>query len=76
MIVLSVLAVIPVLFISPLLNKIFADNGRLISNGVPLVINTCIFFIIGIALLAVFKDQNFIAILNMIKNKSRIKNDT
>ncbi|MCL2186160.1 MAG: murein biosynthesis integral membrane protein MurJ [Treponema sp.] len=76
MIVLSAIAVIPVIFLSPILKEIFADNGRFISNGVPLIINAFLFFIIGIALLAIIKDQNFISIINIIKKKSVKNNDT
>jgi len=75
-IALSVIAVIPVIFLSPILKEIFANKGRLISNGVPLLINSIIFFLMGITLLAIVKDQNLVAIINMIKKKSRISNDT
>jgi len=67
MIILSALAVIPIYFLSPLLGEIFADNGRLISYGVPLLINAFVFIVIGISLLFAVKDQHLLAILKIIK---------
>ncbi|MCL2211912.1 MAG: murein biosynthesis integral membrane protein MurJ [Treponema sp.] len=68
-IILSVLAVIPVYFLSPVLCALFAGYGRLISNGAPFAINALVYIIIGIALLALVKDQNLKGLIDMIRKK-------
>ncbi|MCL2804418.1 MAG: murein biosynthesis integral membrane protein MurJ [Treponema sp.] len=75
MIVLSALAVIPIYFLSPYLMKLFADNGR-ISYGAPLLINSFVFILLGIAMLAAVKDKNFLAITKMLKKKNGEKDDS
>jgi putative peptidoglycan lipid II flippase len=65
----SALAVIPVYFLSPLLQEFFAGKGRIISYGSPLVINSIIFFLIGFILLALTKDQYFTALKKMFIRK-------
>jgi len=75
MIVLSAIAVIPIFFISPWLREIFADNGKIIACGVPLIINVFIFIMLGIAMLAVVKDNNLFAIINMIGNRKRLSQE-
>jgi len=69
MIVLSAIAVIPIYFVSPKLIQLFADNGKVIAYGAPLLINVFIFAVIGIAMLAAVKDKNLTAVKNMIKKK-------
>ena len=66
---LSLLAAIPVYFISPVLQMFFADRGRIISYGLPLVINCFIYIIIGLALLAVTKDKQLHALIGMLKKR-------
>jgi putative peptidoglycan lipid II flippase len=69
LIIISVLAAVPVYFLAPALQEMFAGRGRLISNGLPLVINGLIFALVGLGLLAVTKDKIFIGIVNMIKRR-------
>jgi len=69
MIVLSAIAVIPIYFLSPWLRKIFADNGKVIAYGIPLLINVFVFFLLGITMLAVVKDKNLFAIIKMLRRK-------
>jgi putative peptidoglycan lipid II flippase len=70
MIILSALAIIPIYFLSPGLYKIFAEHGRFISYGAPLAINTIIYLLLGLAMLALVRDQNFIGIIKMIRKKT------
>jgi putative peptidoglycan lipid II flippase len=70
LIFISVLAAVPIYFLSPAIQEIFADRGRLISYGMPLVINGIIYAIIGVFLLAITKDKNLIDILKMVRRKS------
>jgi len=69
--VISGLAIIPIHFLSPVLLGLFAGNSRIISLGIPLVINTIVFFILGVAMLALVRDQNFLAIIKMMKKRVR-----
>jgi len=69
MLIISVLAVIPIIFLSPPLRSIFAGHGRIITYGAPLLINAIIYFLLGIGMLALTKDQNLTGIINMIKKR-------
>jgi len=69
MLILSALAVAPIYFLSPVLCEYFKEQTRIIACGAPLIINAVIFFIIGVTMLAVVKDQNFVGLLNMIRKK-------
>ena len=71
MLILSALAIIPIYFISPVLNNIFIGHGRIISYGVPLILNAVIYFFIGFVLLAVVKDKNLHGLLNIIRKKGK-----
>jgi putative peptidoglycan lipid II flippase len=75
LLVISGLAVIPIYFISPLLTELFADRGRFISYGIPLLINTLIYILLGIAMLAVVRDKYLFALVNMFKKTDRSKNE-
>jgi putative peptidoglycan lipid II flippase len=66
-VIFSVLAIIPIYFLSPLLKEFFAGNGRVISNGAPLAVNAIVFFSFGLALLAVFRDRYLFALLKMFR---------
>ncbi|MCL2190552.1 MAG: murein biosynthesis integral membrane protein MurJ, partial [Treponema sp.] len=57
--VLSALAVVPVLLLSPLLLEAFAGGGRLVSFGVPLALNALAFGLLGTGLLVVTRDRQF-----------------
>ena len=65
----SGLAVIPVLILSPYLTGIFAEKGRIISQGAPLLINALVYAGAGILLLAVTRDKQFLAIVRLIRRQ-------
>ena len=67
MILFSGIALIPVLFLSPLLSLVFTGQGRIISLGAPLFINALIFGATGIILLALTKDRQLLGIVRMIR---------
>ncbi|MCL1958933.1 MAG: murein biosynthesis integral membrane protein MurJ [Spirochaetes bacterium] len=71
LIILSVLAAIPVYFLSPVLLAFFSNRGRIVSYGLPLMINAIIYILLGIALLAVVKDKNLIALTKMYANRNK-----
>jgi putative peptidoglycan lipid II flippase len=75
LLVISGLAVIPIYFISPLLTELFADRGRFISYGIPLLINTVIYILLGIAMLAVVRDKYLFALVNMFRKSDGSKNE-
>jgi putative peptidoglycan lipid II flippase len=68
-IVVSGIAIVPVYFLSQFLQGIFSGNGRIISYGVPLVIDTAVYCLLGIIMLAVLKDKYLLAIINMFRKK-------
>ena len=70
-IVLSAIAAVPVFFLSGLLSEIFSGYTRLIFCGAPLVIGAFIYFILGLIMLAVVKDENFYGIINIIRKKEK-----
>ena len=65
----STAAIVPVLFISPLLADIFAGKGRFISHGAPLFINTLVYAAVGLALLGFTKDTNLVSIVSLLRRK-------
>jgi len=67
--VLSGIAVIPVYFLSPVLTEIFAGRERIISYGLPLLINMMIYMFLGLFMLFISRDQNLLAIVKMFKKK-------
>ncbi|MDR2079008.1 MAG: murein biosynthesis integral membrane protein MurJ [Treponema sp.] len=67
--VLSAIALVPVLLLSPLLAGLFSGRGRLISQGLPLFANALVYGALGIGLLAVTKDSQFRAIIRMFRGK-------
>ena len=69
LILFSGLALIPVLLLSPHLAGLFAGHGRLVSHGVPLVINAFVFAGTGIFLLAATRDKQFLGILKMLRRR-------
>jgi putative peptidoglycan lipid II flippase len=72
--VLSAIAVIPVLLLSPHLLELFAGKGRIIAYGVPLTINGLVFALMGIALLFITRDRqlkNLLRIISRSKNLSK-----
>ncbi|MDR1837014.1 MAG: murein biosynthesis integral membrane protein MurJ [Treponema sp.] len=67
---LSGLAIVPIYLFSSPLHKFFAGKGRIISYGAPLTINVIVYILLGIALLALFKDQHLLALVKMFRKKS------
>ena len=70
--IISGLAVIPIYFLSPLLQAFFTGKGRFISYGIPLTINAVIFFLLGLAMLALVRDQNLLALKRIIRKKGKL----
>ena len=54
---LSGLALIPVLLLSPRLSALFAGRGRIVSFGIPLGINALVYGLLGLLLLCVTRDR-------------------
>jgi putative peptidoglycan lipid II flippase len=69
LIIISVLAAVPVYFLSPAIQEFFAHNSRLIANGLPLLINGIAYIALGLIMLAITKDQYLLGILGMLKKK-------
>jgi putative peptidoglycan lipid II flippase len=65
----SGLALIPVLFASPLLSELFAGRGRVISQGAPLFINALVYAGTGMVLLAATGDKQFLAVAALLRRK-------
>jgi putative peptidoglycan lipid II flippase len=65
--IISGLAAIPIYFLSPLLQAFFAGNGRIISYGVPLAINSIVFCLLGVIMLAIVRDKNLLGLIKMLK---------
>jgi putative peptidoglycan lipid II flippase len=65
----SAIAVVPVLLLSPSLLNVFSGRGRLAAYGAPLAINTVIFSLLGLLLLAISKDRQLRALLGMVRRK-------
>jgi putative peptidoglycan lipid II flippase len=62
LLLLSGIAVVPVCFLSPWLLAVFTGRGRLISYGIPLVVNTLVFAALGISLLFITRDRHLRAL--------------
>jgi len=72
MIILSAIAIIPVYFLSQWLKPIFANSElMLIAHGIPLIINAAAFFLLGIALLAIVKDENFTGFVRILRKRNK-----
>jgi putative peptidoglycan lipid II flippase len=69
LLLLSGIAVIPLLLLSPRLLELFAGRGRVIAYGVPLAINAIIFAAIGIGLLFLTRDKQLHALIRIIRRK-------
>jgi putative peptidoglycan lipid II flippase len=65
----SGIALIPLLFLNPLLSGFFAGNGKLIAHGLPLVINALFYGAAGIVLLVITKDKQIRALVRIVRNK-------
>jgi len=62
----SGIALVPILFLSPYLENLFAGKNRIISQGAPLIISAIIYAKVGIILLAVSKDRQLMGIMKML----------
>jgi len=69
MVLFSLLACIPVYFLSPLLTDFFAGRARIVSHGAPLAICFLVFTAAGLALLAFTKDKQLRAFVSMLRGK-------
>jgi putative peptidoglycan lipid II flippase len=67
LIILSCIAVVPILLLAPKLLNLFAGKGRILSFGLPLAISAVIYGAIGLVLLLLTKDKQINAILKMIR---------
>jgi putative peptidoglycan lipid II flippase len=74
LLIISGLAIVPVYFLSPFLMAFFANNGRLISYGIPLIINVLIYILLGTAMLAIVRDRHLLALVDMLRKNDRSKN--
>lgn len=66
--VFSVIASIPIYFFGESIYPIFAGRSRIISEGIPLLINFFLFGSIGIFLLRISDDNSIKGILNKLKH--------
>jgi putative peptidoglycan lipid II flippase len=70
LLIFSAIATVPVLITKPFLLALFADNGRIISQGVPVLINAVFFAAIGVSLLYITRDKQLRAIISMFRKTS------
>ena len=59
----SVIASIPIYFLHPVFTAHFADKGRFIGNGLPILFSAGIFAVIGVGLLFISKDEMLFTVL-------------
>ncbi|MCL2093641.1 MAG: murein biosynthesis integral membrane protein MurJ [Treponema sp.] len=69
--VFSALAVVPVLLISPFMLGLFAGRGRLVSQGLPLLLNGLVFALGGLVLLGLSGDRMFKGLLGFFRRRGR-----
>jgi len=67
--IISGLAVVPIYFLSPLLQAFFANKGRIVSYGIPLIINTIVYILLGLTMLAFVRDKYLLAFIKMFRKK-------
>jgi len=67
--VISGLAVSPIYFLSPLLQAFFIGRGRIVSYGIPLMIDVIVYILLGIAMLALVRDKNLFTLARILKLK-------
>ena len=71
MAVYSIIAAIPCYFVHSLLVKFFAENSRIVSYGIPVILTALLFAVIGIAELIITKDEIIHTIIQKVKSKKR-----
>ena len=69
MAVYSIIAAIPCYFVHSLLVKFFAENSRIVSYGIPVILTALLFAVIGIAELSITKDEIIHTIIKKVKSK-------
>ena len=69
MAVYSIIAAIPCYFVHSLLVKFFAENSRIVSYGIPVILTAFLFAVIGIAELIITKDEIIHTIIKKVKSK-------
>ena len=69
MVVLSVIAIIPVILLKDLIFGFFANYNRIISQGLPILIFTMIFGIVGVSLMIITKDSLISTLVSTLKRK-------
>ncbi|MDR2104053.1 MAG: murein biosynthesis integral membrane protein MurJ [Treponema sp.] len=70
LILFSGLSLCPIVWIAPRLLALFAGRGRLISYGIPLLINSLLFAALGILLLVLTRDRQVRALINILRRRS------
>ena len=73
MVVLSILAIIPVLLLKNLIFGMFSSYNRIIAQGVPLLLLVLIFGLVGIVLMIVTKDPLVKTLFSMVKSRGKKK---
>lgn len=68
-IIFSVIAAAPCYFLRPVLLGVFENYGRLISQGLPLLILLVIFAVIGVGLLVITKDDIVKAVAGKVRRR-------
>ncbi|MDR1239148.1 MAG: murein biosynthesis integral membrane protein MurJ [Treponema sp.] len=69
LILFSVISIVPVLWLSPRLLAFFADRGRLISQGLPLLITAALYIALGLLLLLITGDRQIRGIVKLFRKK-------
>jgi putative peptidoglycan lipid II flippase len=65
----SAAGVVPVLWLSPRLLDFFAGRGRLISQGLPLIISAALYISLGLLLLFLTGDRQIRGIVKLLRKK-------
>ena len=65
----SFIAILPIIWLNPLLLRLFHGRGRLISYGMPLIINGLVFGAIGVVLLVLSRDKQALYIGRSLKRR-------
>jgi len=65
----SVIASVPTIFVRKLILPVFADYGRIVSQGLPIIITAIVFATIGILELIITKDEIIMVIIRKFKKR-------
>jgi putative peptidoglycan lipid II flippase len=68
-IIYSVIATVPIYFLRPVLLNAFADRGKILSYGMPVLISMLIFAITGILELIITKDEIIMVVINKFRKR-------